>query len=116
MIEVNIDIDNNKIIKVIKVKGHSCFAEKGKDVICAAVSILIHSAYLSLLSIEVPIEYKDDKKSIRLRIKKIKQDAIGECRGISVFLIKGLKALSKEYKDNISIKLNLIKEINHGSS
>ena len=107
MIDIEIEIDNNKILKKIIVNGHSGFANKGNDIVCAAVSILVYAAYLSFLVIpDLKIEYIDNENKVSLSINNKKsKDFLGELRGISIYLITGIKALAKKYKENINVKM-----------
>ena len=106
MINIKIKVDTNKILKEIIVKGHSHFTQKGKDIVCAAVSVLVYSAYLSFCNMpDIKIDYIDDKNKLRLSVNKLNQEVFGELRGISIYLITGIKALAKEYVDNIKLEL-----------
>ena len=103
MIDVIIKTDN-KILKKIHIKGHSNFASKGKDIVCAAVSILVYAAYLSLITIPLmEIEYIDNKDELYLGVKKNNKEFFGELRGISIYLFTGINALAKDYSDNINL-------------
>lgn len=106
MININIELDNNKNFKKIEAKGHSVFSLKGKDIVCSAVSVLLYSSYLSLSSIPgVEVELIDEKEEYTIEVEKYEEAISGEVRGITLFLIKGLRAIEKEYKDNLNIKL-----------
>jgi hypothetical protein len=107
VIYVKIIIDHNKIINELKVNGHSNFDKKGKDIVCAAVSILVYTIYLSLKKLpSIKIEYKDDKKdSVFLSLKKYSNELEGEIRGITIFLINGINLLSEKYKSNVKLDL-----------
>ena len=106
MIDIKILFNNDKIIKKLEVKGHSKFDRPGKDIVCAAVSILIYSAYLSIKNLpDIKIEYKDDKENIYLSLIDYKKELEGEIRGITIFLVNGLKLLSENYKNNVNLDL-----------
>lgn len=106
MIEIKIETDNNKILKSIFVKGHSNFDICGKDIVCASVSILVYTFYLSLIDLPLmEIDYIDRENVFKIELKKINDNLIGELRGLTIFLIKGLKSLSSNYKENIKLIL-----------
>ena len=53
--------DENKIVKY-SIEGHANYADHGKDIVCASISILGQTAILALhelLSIDVAYEIKD---------------------------------------------------------
>lgn len=106
MININLIIDSNKIIKKIKVKGHSNFAKHGEDIVCSAVSILIYSAYLSLKNIPlINLNFKDDKRLFFFEIKDFNKEFIGELRGITIFLVTGINSLLKDYSKYIKFEI-----------
>lgn len=106
MIEIKFEINNDKIIKELIIKGHSTYDEYGKDIVCAAVSILVYTAYLSLKKIpDIKAEYIDDKSSVILTLKNVLKEIEGEVRGITLFLISGLKLLSEKYQENVNLNL-----------
>ena len=41
MIKVSIYKNENNVITGIKLTGHAEYSEKGKDIVCAAVSVLV---------------------------------------------------------------------------
>lgn len=106
MIEIKIEINNDKIIKDLIIKGHSDYDEYGKDIVCAAVSILVYTAYLSLKKIpDINAEYLDDKSTVILSLKNVLKEIEGEVRGITLFLVSGLKLLSEKYQENVNLNL-----------
>ena len=106
MIEIKIEINDDKIIRELVLKGHSRYDEYGKDIVCAAVSILVYTAYLSLKKIpEIKVEYIDDKRSVILSLKNVLKEIEGEVRGITLFLVSGLKLLSEKYQENVNLNL-----------
>ena len=106
MIFITAEIFKNKILKRVKLSGHGGFAEKGNDIVCSAVSILVQSLYLSLNNIrDVKINYLDTKEELLLEIIKYGNNIEGELRGITLQFILGIKFLSREYKDYISFAI-----------
>lgn len=109
MIDVRIIINNDKIINELKISGHSNYDRYGKDIVCAAVSILVYTAYLSLKKIpDIKTKYVDDKESIYLSVENYVKEMEGEIRGITIYLVAGLTLLSEKYKENV--KLDLIEK------
>ncbi len=104
MIDIRISVDSDKIIKELKIKGHSNYDIYGKDIVCAAVSILAYTSYLSLKKIpDIKLEYNDDNQIINLSLKNFIKETEGEIRGITIFLVSGFKLLSQKYNENVSL-------------
>lgn len=57
MITVSFFNKNGKVFKV-STKGHSGLAESGNDILCAAVSALVQTAYLGIARFDGDVEYK----------------------------------------------------------
>lgn len=91
--------------------GHSGYGEKGKDIVCAAVSILTYTIFVNLRIMELNKLIKD------LDISIDKDRALAEVRfeadenyndGIDVLLralCVGFKILEEDYPDNVKFKL-----------
>ncbi len=62
MTTVTFFYENDKIVKV-SASGHCGKAECGKDIVCAAVSTLVQTAYLAIADITPSVEYKRDDDS-----------------------------------------------------
>ncbi len=64
MTTVSFFIENEHIVKV-RAKGHSGYAESGGDIVCAAVSALVQTAYLAIKDLGCEIAYvRDDDKAL----------------------------------------------------
>lgn len=61
MIEISFFVSDGKTVKVAS-EGHSGYAESGSDIVCAAVSTLVQTAFLAIKDIGCQTEYvrKDD--------------------------------------------------------
>lgn len=90
------------------VEGHSGFSEKGKDIVCSAVSILIYTL-LNML--------KDEEcdKHLKLRREIINDGYFcveiepfdfskDRTRGIIDTMIMGLSLLNEEYPENVKLE------------
>ena len=84
-------------IKSIELKGHALFDEYGKDIVCAAVSILSLNTFNSIESFcEDRFEsYESPEKGIlRIRFEKPLSD---EAALLMKSLLLGLNGISEEY-------------------
>ena len=57
----------------IEVKGHSGYAEKGKDIVCAAISTLIEATYNYLIATGSKIDKKEDEALYIINTKEINE-------------------------------------------
>ena len=86
------------------ISGHSGFAPKGKDIVCAAVSILARTA-LDVLHEHGGLELKTDsaeRGELSFTVEK-KQDGCSDILSYTAdFLEKGFDSLQKEYPAYVS--------------
>ncbi len=70
MTTVTFFCENDRIVKVTA-SGHCGQAESGKDIVCAAVSTLVQTAYLAIADISPSVEYKrnDDRAEFEFSVK-----------------------------------------------
>ncbi len=106
MIEIRIRLDSNKIVESLEATGHSLFDKPGKDIVCSAVTILLETAVQSLIKLPSVIMDKSDSGEIyRVKLKKYADDLTGEVRGITIYLITGLKILSGCYDKQVKLTI-----------
>jgi uncharacterized protein YsxB (DUF464 family) len=90
------------------IEGHASFSEKGTDIVCSAVSILVYT----LLNI-----LKDEESNKRLAIRReIVRDGYfcvevepfdfskNRTKGIIDTIIMGLALLNQEYPENVTLE------------
>ncbi|MDD2490388.1 MAG: ribosomal-processing cysteine protease Prp [Bacilli bacterium] len=98
MININIKKENNNYQKII-IKGHANYEEKGKDIVCAAVSSSVITTINGLLSIdENSINYKQTEDNINIIVNNnnlIIQKLLDN-------MINMLKELEKDYPNYIN--------------
>jgi uncharacterized protein YsxB (DUF464 family) len=94
MIKVNIED------KLITIKGHANYDDKGKDIVCASVSSIVITTINAIIEIDnEAIDYSDLDNEIIIRI--IKEDEIVNKLIKNMILL--LESLEKDYKDYIKI-------------
>ena len=94
MIEISVFKRNNDT-KRITSKGHAYYADKGKDIVCAAVSVLLINTVNSIeLYTDDIMEVKEDDGMLDIRFP----NSLSHDAGLLVSaLILGLKEIAKEY-------------------
>jgi uncharacterized protein YsxB (DUF464 family) len=105
--KINMTVTKEYILKKVEIDGATSYAEKGKDIIASALSILIYTADLTLLKLDSvrinTIDKKDNYYSIE--VIEIGNNSKDEVKGITLYLIYGFKLLERDYKDYIGFKL-----------
>ena len=89
----------------ITLKGHADFAEKGKDIVCAAVSVLFSELLYAANKNEIEgniniLKCKAESGDAFLKFKYRDNPLMREVVNI---ILECLKALGEEYRENISI-------------
>lgn len=104
MITVSFFKENGKVFKV-SAKGHSGLAESGSDILCAAVSTLVQTAYLGIVDFGGEVEYKMSESEALFEFT-VKGDtpARRETEIILRTLYVGLADLSRGYPQNLKLE------------
>lgn len=105
MIKVTFDSQNYELM----VSGHANYEEKGKDIVCAAVSILFYTLHDSL--------NKLDEKALKEPIEKVvdKDYSLIACKPSDAFqgnvallfwmALNGIELLANDYPDHVSLEV-----------
>lgn len=86
------------------IKGHADYDEHGRDILCAAVSILSHTIYRSLcvnLDLEKDLDVKTQDGFMNVCVNKRNS----EIELLVDTLIEGIKSLEEDYGDFIKLTL-----------
>lgn len=98
----------------LHVLGHSGFAVKGNDIVCAGVSALVQTAYVALKACKASkIEQYDTGKCFKIEIKNIAEDEKEKIIDYCDFLLTGLFLIEKHYPKYVKI---IIMEDKDGTS
>jgi len=106
MIEIEAVFDKDDVLRVCKASGHAGAGKAGNDIVCAAVSVLMRTAFSAL----------SNRKGIILRCGAPEKgrfwleadyDADGKdfLFATGVFLLEGLKSVAQEYPQNCKITI-----------
>ena len=94
MIKVNL-IYNKDILKGFEITGHADYDEHGKDIVCAAVSMLAYTSVNSLDSYDYEVEFSDDEETMKLLVKNPSHDSEVILNTFST----GILTLTQSYSD-----------------
>jgi uncharacterized protein YsxB (DUF464 family) len=100
VVRVDVTLDGEGLLRSCRVKGHAGWGRKGRDIVCAAVSVLVRSALYTL----------SDREGIRLQgaapergLVWMEVDYDTECRdflaAVGTFLLEGLRSVAEAYPD-----------------
>ena len=69
MVVVKVEKDED-VINTITIRGHACYDELGKDIVCASVSSIVITSINGILSIYPDsLDYLDDEGLIKVEVK-----------------------------------------------
>ena len=93
----------NKSLLGVESRGHSGSGCKGEDVVCAAVSTLIHALFLGLRDVaKVPVEREADA-SVPFISVKWPEEVASEVDLLTATVALSLKEIASRYAGHVSI-------------
>ena len=95
-----IKIKTNDETLAIRVEGHAGYAEKGKDIVCSAVSILLYTYASELLRLGILPQIRDEENSYDIRPEADMEKA----KPAFETILSGLRLLSEVYKKNVRLE------------
>ena len=84
----------------IQAIGHAGYAEKGKDIVCSAVSILLYTYASELLRLGILPQIRDEENSYDIRPEADLETA----KPAFETILSGLRLLSEVYKKNVRLE------------
>jgi uncharacterized protein YsxB (DUF464 family) len=101
MIRVRIERDSMGRIRGFEATGHAGAGPRGKDIVCAAVSVLTDSVFLGLdRHLHREMEWSADSGDISIRLKEAPDDLT---EAILATMVLGLTEIQKIYPDRLRI-------------
>ncbi len=113
MVKIRIVSTEENLFSSFESSGHAGMSENGKDIVCAAITILLKTAILSLLSAEESSEtlkLKVDTKDRGYLLAKVEDFGVEDkprLKYLLEFLMIGLSSIRAEYSDYIELELKL---------
>jgi hypothetical protein len=105
VVEVRIDRDKKGSVAQFSGSGHSGYAKKGEDVVCAAVSTLLQTAVVGLRGY-LGLKLKTSKRKdgwLKVRIGKIDGDERRLADAVLETMVLGLKCIERDYAGYIKV-------------
>ena len=106
MIEIEAIVENDGTLRSCKAEGHAGAGKTGNDIVCAAVSVLMRTAY-SVLSGKDGITVSGaapKKGAMRLEVDYT-AGAKEFLFSAGVFLLEGLRSVAQEYPGNCRVNI-----------
>ena len=111
MIIAKIYRDKDNYIRRYSIRGHAGYDAHGKDIVCAAISVLAQTALLSLVEVcgleESEIEYSIDEKTGFLDVmlpNNIEASRLENTQIVLKTLVLGIKSIIDNYPRYINLK------------
>ncbi|MCL2791910.1 MAG: ribosomal-processing cysteine protease Prp [Spirochaetaceae bacterium] len=105
ILKIDLCLNSNNIIKYVTAEGHAGKSPAGENIICAAVSVLLRSAYRTIVKnskVEACINAKSEG-SLYFRVIQYEESQAEWLKGISDYLLTGIKDIKTESPDSIKI-------------
>ncbi len=111
MIKVRIFRDKSNYIKKYTISGHANFDEHGKDIVCAAISVLSQTALISLVKVcglkEESIDYSINHKTGFLDVnlpRNIDKPILENTQIVLNTMIIGIKSVIESYPKHVTLQ------------
>jgi uncharacterized protein YsxB (DUF464 family) len=108
LIEIEAVLDDDGVLKSAKAEGHAGAGKTGNDIVCAAVSVLMRTAYTTLLNREgITVRCSAPEPglmSLQTGYEAEGKDFLFAC---GAFLVEGLKSIALEYPDNCKLNIRV---------
>ncbi len=105
---VNVKRKNGHIF-MVECDGHTFYGEKGEDIVCAALSSVVQTAVLGLMSVaKINIDFERDEKRGYLKIlvpEKITADEREKADVILDTMLLGISDLNEGFSDFIELEV-----------
>lgn len=108
MLKIKVVTSTHKIV----MEGHADYAEKGKDIVCSAASILLYtladtlSKYKAILWEKPKIHIDDENGNIKALLQCVpKPEYKGNIDIVYQTVLNGLQLLAEGYPDNVQLKI-----------
>ena len=109
MISVLLTCGKDGTLASCRAQGHARFAEKGNDIVCSAVTVLLRTTMQVLSETEGILVRADASERGSLDFDVSAESAPAESRAALVyagrFLEAGLASLVREYPSNVELKI-----------
>ncbi len=107
MISVKARLDASGVVVAVEAEGHAGGAPRGANVVCAAATVLLRTAYETLASypgVEVDGS-APERGALRFVVRRYGEAEMPLARGVGDFLLTGLSALARESPADVLLEI-----------
>ena len=106
MIKIEAILDKDGVLRACKAEGHAGAGKTGTDIVCAAVSVLLRTALITLSNRKGVVVRGGAPKSGQLWLEAdYDTDGKDFLFACGVFLLDGLGSIEQEYPKNCSLNI-----------
>lgn len=108
MTSVLVERDENGVLLSCKAEGHAGYAERGSDIVCSAVTVLIRTTLQVVSELAgVKLEFDaSERGKLNFKVLGFPSDVEEKLKVAGDFLAIGLGSIAKEYPDNLELVIN----------
>lgn len=94
-----------------RAKGHAGFAERGKDIVCAGASAILHAAALGVARhLGLPARVQADEGYLELRLErpegpKRQEGAWQQAQAVLEAAVLGIREIEKQYGEHVRLRI-----------
>jgi uncharacterized protein YsxB (DUF464 family) len=100
LITIEAVVDQNEILSYCKASGHAGAGKAGADIVCAAVSVLMRTAFKTLSEKKGIVIRGDAPKPGQLWLEvDYSEEGREFLSAIGFFLLEGIRSVAEEYPD-----------------
>ena len=106
MIRARASIDDDGLLLDFEARGHAGVGPRGFDIVCAAFTVLVRTAYSALAGLPgARVEGRaDEAGSLDFKVKSLPVEMRERAIGMSAYLLEGLSSLQKEFPEAVEIR------------
>jgi len=110
LIEIEAVIEDDGTLRACKAVGHAGAGKSGSDIVCAAVSVLIRTAYGTLSGRDgITVQYEAPQPGNFWLDVEYNADGKDFLFAAGSFLIEGLRSVAQEFPDNCSLNIRTLR-------
>ncbi len=114
MVKIRIVSDKEGLFSSLEASGHAGKSENGSDLVCAAITVLLKTAVLSLTSaqeksksLQITVR-AEEKGELFLKVEKFSEADFYRLKYLLEFLTIGLVAIEAEHSDSLDLDIESI--------
>jgi uncharacterized protein YsxB (DUF464 family) len=109
VVRVGVSLDGAGLLTSCRVEGHAGWGRRGRDLVCAAVSVLARSALRTLTGRKgISVRGAAPERGLLWIEVEYEAEARDFLAAVGTFLVEGLQSVSEAYPDCCSITIEAV--------